>query len=192
MKIIAITGSIGCGKTYLSGLLKSMGYCVYNPDEWVRDLYKKDDFLKVIKQYFPQVFINNVFNKRTLRNIVFNDNNQLKKLEKLIHPFLKKELKKFIHRQAKTEQFLFLDIALLFEMHWDNFCDYIIVAYADDETQMQRVIERDKISAEDFQKIISVQIDKTTKNLWADYVIDTTKKAGINKVELIKFLNEVV
>ena len=95
MNIIGITGSIGCGKTYLANILKSMGYSVYNPDSWVRELYKKSDFLQVIKKYFPTTFdANGVFNKRELRNIVFNDNKQLKILEGIIHPFFKTQIKK--------------------------------------------------------------------------------------------------
>ena len=41
MRIIGITGSIGCGKTYLANIIKSLGYSIYNPDFWVRDLYKR-------------------------------------------------------------------------------------------------------------------------------------------------------
>lgn len=192
MKIIAITGSIGCGKTYLSNILRKMGFCVYNPDDWTRDLYKKNYFLSVIKQNFPSAFIGDSFNKRNLRNLVFNDNKQLKKLESIIHPFLKQKLKAIIHKQAKKEELLFLDVALLFEMNWNIFCDYILVAYTDDNTQKQRVMKRDGITEEDFNKIIKVQIDKKTKNLLADYVIDTSKEKGINKVELIKFIQEII
>ena len=99
MKIVGITGSIGCGKTYLANIIKKLGFSVYNPDFWVRDLYRKKDFLQVIAREFPQTFENGVFNKRKLRTLVFDDNKQLKKLESLIHPFLGKKLKKIIKSQ---------------------------------------------------------------------------------------------
>ena len=191
MQIIGITGSIGCGKTFLASILQKAGYCVYNPDFWVRDLYKKADFLRVIEQNFPQVFNNGEFNKRKLRELVFNDNKQLKKLESLIHPFLNKKLKKIIKRQAPTEDFLFLDVALLLEMGWDKYCDYILVAYTDDQTQMHRVMERDHISAEDFKKIVAVQMPKDEKNTYADVVIETNLPENILKVQLLKFIEEI-
>lgn len=192
MKIIGITGSIGCGKTYLANILNSLGYSVYNPDLWVKKLYKKSDFLAVIKKNFPEVFeIDGTFNKRKLRNLVFNDNNQLKKLEGLIHPFLKNKLKKIINKFALNEDFLFLDVALLLEMKWDKYCDYIILADVEENIQIKRVMQRDNIKEEDVKKIIALQSDKKVKYMIADYVINTGLPYGINKIQLIEFLSEI-
>ena len=192
MKIIGITGSIGCGKTYLAKILNSLGYCVYNPDLWVKKLYKKNYFLAVIKQNFPDVFeIDGTFNKRKLRNLVFNDNKKLKKLEALIHPFLKSKLKKIINKFALDQEFLFLDVALLLEMGWDKYCDYIILADVEESIQIKRVMQRDNIKEEDVKKIIALQTDKNIKYDIADYVIDTDLPYGINKIQLIEFLSEI-
>lgn len=192
MKIVAITGSIGCGKTYLSNIIKKLGFSVYNPDEWVRDLYKKDNFLKIIQREFPQSFDEKgIFHKRNLRNMVFNDNELLKKLENIIHPFLKKKFKQIIHKYAKKNEFLFIDVALLYEMNWNKYCDFTIVADVDDELQMKRVIQRDHITQEDFMKIIKIQMDKKETKKNADFIIDTGLTYGINKAQLIKFIQEV-
>ena len=192
MKIVGITGSIGCGKTYLSDILRDMGYCVYNPDIWVRNLYKTSEFLIIIRKNFPTCFDSKgIFNKRNLRNIVFSDNKQLKKLESIIHPILKYKLKKLIRKSVKKEDFLFLDVALLLEMKWDKYCDFIILADVDKEIQIKRVMNRDKIKREDVEKIISVQEDKKTKYKAADYIIDTGYNDGINRVQLIKILQEI-
>ena len=192
MKIVGITGSIGCGKTYLANIIKKLGFSVYNPDFWVRDLYQKKDFLQVIAREFPQTFENGVFNKRKLRTLVFDDNKQLKKLESLIHPFLGKKLKKIINKNARYEDVLFLDVALLLEFGWDKYCDYIIVADVYDEIQKQRVMKRDHISEADFNKIVAVQMDKNLKRAFADVVIDTNSKENHLKVLLIKFIEEIL
>ena len=192
MKIVGITGSIGCGKTFLAGIIKKLGFGVYNPDFWVRDLYLKPEFLKIIKKEFPMVFENQVFNKRKLRQIVFDDNKQLKKLESLIHPFLGKKLKKLIHKTALNEDILFLDVALLLEFNWDIYCDYVIVADVADEIQKQRVIKRDNITEADFNKIIAVQMDKKIKRQCADLIIDTAQPENLLKVKLIKFIQEII
>lgn len=192
MKIIGITGSIGCGKTYLANILKSLGYSVYNPDIWGKKLYKKPCFLKIIKQNFPDVFESDgSFNKRKLRNSVFNNNDLLKKLESIIHPFLKRKLKKTIRKFALKEEFLFLDVALLLEMKWDKYCDYIILADVEEDIQIKRVMRRDNINEEDVRKIISLQSDKMTKYSHSDYIINTGLPTGINKIQLIKFLREI-
>ena len=70
MIFTAITGSIGCGKTTISDILRRFGYLVYDADKWVKHLYYRKDFLKIIRAEFPQVFDGEFFNKRKLRENV--------------------------------------------------------------------------------------------------------------------------
>ena len=193
MKIIAITGSIGCGKTFLANIIRSLGYVVYDADKWCKYLYYRPAFLKVIKQNFPEVFeVDGSFNKRKLRNLVFNDNSELKRLEKLIHPFLKQKLLNVIRKNAKTERVFFFDAALLYEMKWDIYCQAVILADVDKNIQKQRVMTRDRISAEDFEKIVSVQMDNEQKKQFADVVINTDNTENLLKAELIQIIEELI
>lgn len=192
MKIIAITGSIGCGKTFLAKIIRKLGYVVYDADKWVKYLYYRQEFLNVIKQNFPKVFDDDgSFNKRKLRNLVFNDNTELKRLEKIIHPFLRRKLLNVIHKNAKTERVFFFDAALLFEMKWNIYCQAVILADVDKNIQKQRVIKRDNISAEDFEKIVSLQMDNEHKKMFTDVIINTNKPENLLKSELIKVIKEL-
>ena len=178
MILTAITGSIGCGKTTISCILREQGFLVYDMDKWVKLLYYKKDFLQTIKKYFPEVFdLQGEFNKRVLRNLVFNDSDRLKVLENLIHPFLTDKLRKIIRRN-KNEGLVFVDVALLYEMGWDKYFDYVIVADVDYEEQKKRVMKRDCISAEDFEKINKVQLSQLEKKRKADFIIDTGATNG--------------
>lgn len=64
MKLVAITGSIGCGKTTLASMVRRLGYCVYDVDGWVRRLYFKKDFIRVIGKHFPQVIEDEKVNQK--------------------------------------------------------------------------------------------------------------------------------
>ena len=193
MKIIAITGSIGCGKTFLSNIIRSLGYVVFDADKWCKYLYYKPAFLKVIKQNFPEVFeADGSFNKRKLRNLVFNNNQELKRLEKLVHPFLKQKLLNVIRKNSQTNRVFFFDAALLFEMKWNIYCQSVILADVDKNIQKQRVMIRDNISAADFEKIVSVQIDNEQKKQFVNAVINTDKTENLLKIELIKIIEELV
>lgn len=191
MKLAAITGSIGCGKTTLSKIVRRLGYVVYDIDGWVRRLYYQKDFIKVIAAYFPEVMEGEKVNKRKLRNLVFGDNARLKVLESLIHPFLKQTLMNVRRRNVRRADLFFMDVALLFEMGWDKYCDYIVVADVDYETQKMRVMRRDNISAADFDKINRIQMDNAAKKVLADVIINTDKPINLLKVELLAMIEEI-
>lgn len=191
MILTAITGSIGCGKTTVSEFLRGQGYLVYDIDKWVKLLYYKKDFLAVIKKYFPETFDEQgVFNKRALRSLVFGNPLKLKLLESLIHPFLTARLRKII-RTSKNEGLVFVDVALLFEMGWDKYFDYVIVADVDYEEQKRRVMKRDGISAEDFEKINKVQMPQKEKKQRADFVINTGGTDGMLIRNVLNVIEEL-
>ena len=73
MRLVAITGSIGCGKSTLADLLRKLGYLVYNVDGWTGNLYRNENFCKLILNDFPEVNDNGKVNKKFLRKIVFDD-----------------------------------------------------------------------------------------------------------------------
>ena len=79
----------------------------------------------------------------------------------------------------------------MFEKGWSKYCDVIILSDVDYETQKQRVMKRDNISAEDFDKINDIQIKNSDKKFLCDIVIDTNKKKNLLKAELIKLIENI-
>lgn len=191
MILTAITGSIGCGKTTLSNILRKQGFLVYDVDKWVKYLYYKKDFLLVIKKVFPEVFDEQGdFNKRVLRNLVFNNTEKLKILENLIHPFLTVQLKKIV-RKRKNRGLVFVDVALLYEMGWDKYFDYVILADVDADIQKSRVMERDNIKAEDFEKINKLQMPQEYKKKLVDFVVNTDASLEVLTKNLIEVIRKI-
>ncbi len=64
MKLVAITGSIGCGKTTIAKIVKGLGYTVFDVDGWVRRIYFNKSFLNVLEDKFPGTVRNGVADKR--------------------------------------------------------------------------------------------------------------------------------
>lgn len=192
MRVVAITGSIGCGKTTIAGIIRKLGFAVYDVDKWCRHLYFNSNFLNVIYQNFPESWQNGTFNKRILRSLVFNDNTKLKKLEKLTHPFLKRKFLSLIRKAAACgEEIVFVDVALLFEMGWEKYCTDIIVADAPYNVQKQRVMQRDNVSEADFEKINAVQMSNDDRITLSDYVVNTNKSIGLLKAELAMLIEKI-
>ena len=190
MKLVAITGSIGCGKTTLSEEVRSLGYPVLDVDGWVRRLYRNKKFVRQVALLFPAVAEGEGINKRKLRQIVFSDIKELQRLEGLIHPFLNEMLKEFIRKNAFYDGLLFLDVALLHKMGWNKYCYRVILADADERIQMQRVMRRDNISEREFRDIVAVQRKGIDGERTADAVIDTNRPKNVLRAELAKLITE--
>ncbi len=190
MKLVAITGFIGCGKTTLSEEVRSLGYPVLDVDGWVRRLYRNKKFVRQVALLFPAVAEGEGINKRKLRQIVFSDIKELQRLEGLIHPFLNEMLKEFIRKNAFYDGLLFLDVALLHKMGWNKYCYRVILADADERIQMQRVMRRDNISEREFRDIVAVQRKGIDGERTADAVIDTNRPKNVLRAELAKLITE--
>lgn len=189
MIFVAITGSIGCGKTTVCNLLKKLGYQVFNADKWVKYLYYKKEFLDVIFKKFPETFVNGKFDKRLLRSFVFENPDQLKILESLIHPFLTKKIRKLIRKyRNETDGIVFFEAPLLFELKWEKFFDYVVVADVDYNIQKERVMKRDNISEEEFVKINALQMPRCDKICRADIVIDTGVDLNTLRKNIVQIL----
>ena len=184
---VAITGSIGCGKTTISNILRKKGFIVNDVDGWCRELYYKKDFLEVVKLHFPETFEGDVFNKRVLRNLVFSDVNKLRILENITHPYLTKRLLESVDNY-NGEEIIFTDVALLYEMGWNIYFDCVVLADVDYEIQKKRVMIRDNISEEDFEKINNIQMKREDKISKVDIVINT----GCGKEELEKEVDNLI
>ena len=172
-------------------MIREEGYVVFDVDGWVRRLYYKKDFINRIREVYPETVDGWTVDKRKLRNIVFNDYDQLKKLESMTHPFLRRYLKDVIRRNSGSNKLFFIDVALLFEMNWQIYCDRVIVADVAYEIQKKRVMERDRVNGEDFDKINNVQMKNELKKKLADAVIDTDKPLNLLKLEVINLLAEL-
>lgn len=188
MKLVGITGSIGCGKTTLANIAKKLGYAVYDIDAWVRKIYSNKDFLSELEKSFPKSVCNGCADKRFLRNLVFNDKKKLEALEKLIYPFLNKKIRSLLIKNSRRRYIAFLDAALLFEKGWDKYCNTIILADVDYDIQKQRVMKRDNVSAGDFERINNIQLKNENKKVLSDIVVDTDKPLNLLKVEMIAII----
>ena len=123
--------------------------------------------------------------RRKLRRIIFENNEYKKKLESILHPIIrKKTLDLLLETKSK---YVIIVVPLLIETGFIEIVDYVIVVDCPKKTQLQRLLERDKISKKDGENIIKNQINRKDRLKKADIVIDTSKdiKSVINQVNKI-------
>ena len=144
---IVITGTIASGKSTLCKLLESKGFIVISADEVNKSLLNPGAInYESIKKSgeFDKAFINESLDKEKLGQIIFSDENKLKKLNKITHRNILNEIKKQI--DLIDEKAVFVEIPLYFQMEVKFDADEVWLVVADYETQIKRLMNRDNIN----------------------------------------------
>ena len=175
MKIIGLTGSIGMGKSTIAAMFAHEGVPVFDADAEVHELQGPGGkALAAIEQAFPGVTHAAGLDRTALGKAVFGKPEELKKLERIVHPLVAERQAAFLrrHRQSRTP-FVILDIPLLFERGGWQRVDGIIVVSAPHRVQRARVLARPGMTAEKFAAIRASQTPDREKRARADWVIET-------------------
>ena len=162
---IAITGTIGSGKTVACEYLRLKGYDVFDCDKENALLLQKDqEGYNALKKIFPQCFINEELDKKMLADIVFNDPEQKKILEMIMHPLILNRL------QQRKDNPLFAEVPLLFEADWDRYFDHNLLLITDMDIVVKRLEERG-LSRKEANDRVNAQMSVEEKIKRADKII---------------------
>lgn len=172
--IIGITGSIGTGKSTVSNYLISKGYNVVDADKISKGAYNiGSNGYKAILEVFGVEILNSngEVDRKKIKKIVFDNSNMLQRLNMAIHPIIINEIEKEIEILLESQNVVFLDAPLLIETELHKNVDKIIVVACDKNEQINRIIKRDKITADMAISIINSQMSIDEKLKFADYVV---------------------
>ncbi|MFM2214534.1 MAG: Dephospho-CoA kinase [Bacteroidota bacterium] len=143
-KIIGLTGGIGSGKTTVAKYMESQGIPVYIADEEAKKIMASNEVIAAVSKAFGTeiLTVENQIDRKKLAQLVFNQPEQLNRLNQIIHPKVKQHFTQWVKRHPDAP-FVVKEAAILFETGGDHDCDSVITVTAPLETRIQRVIERD-------------------------------------------------
>ena len=170
--IIGLTGGIGSGKSAAGIEFEKLGITVIDADEIAQKAsLKNSKAYKEIVEYFGASILDNSQNidRRKLRNIVFNDDEQKKKLEQILHPAIREDIS-FAISNSKSPYTIIM-VPLIYETNSKDNYNRILVIDCDEDIQISRAVSRDGASEEDIKKIINSQATKQERLSIADDVI---------------------
>jgi len=185
---LGIVGEIGSGKTYVSKIFKHHGYNVFDADEVVHNIYKKNIF---INQKISKIFKlkSKRINLKDLANVIIKNPSKLSKLNKIIHPEVKKKLLDFI-RKNKKEKLIVLDIPLLLETNFKYFAD--IVVFVDTAGKMlSKFRKKRKINIKLINVLKKHHFNKEKKKALSDFIIKNTNLSFL-KSQTRTILNKII
>jgi dephospho-CoA kinase len=173
MFILGLTGSLGMGKSTTAKFFAEEGVPVHDADAAVHRLYA-GEAVPLIEAAFPGSTADGKVDRDKLAKRVLGDPAAIKKLERIVHPLVRKDGERFLaeaeHAGAKV---VVLDIPLLFEGGGDVRCDAVVVVSAPAEVQRARTFERPGMSEEKFQALLAKQMPDAEKRARADFVVDS-------------------
>jgi dephospho-CoA kinase len=195
-KVVGITGGIGSGKSTLSKYLKKTGFLVHESDKVVSNIYvkPKKSFLSFLnKNISKQVLRNNKIDKKKVAEIIFNNNQIRKKLEKYIHKEVRLSRENFIKKNRKNKKgAIFVDIPLLFENGLEKKLSVVLCVISKKKIRTERVLRKKKFTRETLNKIFKSQTSDNNRKKRSQIIIynNKTKKDFILSIKkaLIKIL----
>lgn len=178
-RIIGITGGIATGKSTIAEFIsKSKQIKIIDADLYTKDfLIQGSDSYEKIVGYFGEKILKisgskQIINTQKLKEIIFNEPNEKKWIENLLHPLIKKRMRYECQIQKKSETLILL-IPLLFEAQFEDLCTEIWLIKCSRTHQIKRLMKRDRITYREANKIIDIQSNSIKKEEKSQIIINS-------------------
>jgi dephospho-CoA kinase len=193
MIVVGLTGSIGMGKSVLARQLRSLRIPVHASDDAVHRLLARGGAgVKPVARAFPAALKGGAIDRKILGEIVFADPAARRKLEKILHPLVRRASNEFIRAQRKLgRKMVVLDIPLLFETGQEGRFDHIICVTAPQFVQKRRVLSRKNMTPKRLRAILALQTPDRVKRAKSDTVINTAHGYSHTRNELKKLIKRL-
>ena len=180
---VGITGSFGAGKTTVAAMFRSRGARVIDADALAHALLGEDAAcIREVRKIFGAGMIGSKgVDRIRLGQLVFADPCALKKLEAILHPRLRRMIRREIFRERNKERIVVLDAAILIEAGWHTLMDVVIVVKSRQDVQIKRVMARTGLSRADVLRRIRRQMPLSEKKKHAAYMIDNSGSSAITE-----------
>jgi len=185
---LALTGSIGMGKSTVAAMFAEAGIPIFDADAVVRALQGPGGRLvPQIEARFPGTTRDGAVDREALSSRVLGDPDELAALEALVHPAVHHERTRFIVEHGDAPALLF-DIPLLFETGGNEAFDKVVVVSTSEALQRERVLARPGMTSEKFARILERQLSDREKRERADFVIDTSGSLAETRAQVRNIL----
>ena len=173
-KLIAITGGIGAGKSLVSEFFEKKGFIVLKADSIAKELILSDSNVQrqILKEFGKESFIEGKLNTKFLAEKIFTDEENLRKINSIVHPATMKKIDVLAKKHFEKHKMVFVETALVFEAGFEDSFDHIILILADEQTRINRTLEREKISEQEIRNRMNFQIPDEEKKEHVDFVIE--------------------
>lgn len=176
---VGLTGGIGSGKSTIAKIFEVLGIPVYYADREARRIMQenKEVVASIIRQFGSNSYSEGLLNRAYISSQVFKDREKLEQLNSIVHPATMKDGERWMAQQASP--YAIHEAALVFEAGVTSRLDVVIGVSAPKSLRIKRVLDRDKISREEVEKRMKMQIGEAVKMKLCDYVIVNDEQQAV-------------
>ena len=183
---IGITGSLASGKTTASKILSFRRGPLFSADKVVKELYKNKHFKSLVSRRFR--IKNNSQIKKSLKKLILKNKVNIKKLERIIHPLVRKKMKKFTS-QNRNKKLLFYEIPLLIESKLMKHFNVVVFIKAKKQLRLKRFQSKNG-DKKLFNLLNNKQMNVQDKVKFCDHVVVNEKNLNILKKNLLVIISK--
>lgn len=189
--VVGLTGGIASGKTTAVNYFKQFKLPVIDCDQIVKELWKTNKEMVHKAESLFEFTIEKEEDFKKIADIIFNQSKKREKLNHIVHPYVFKEIE---HQKEKllNEPLIIIDMPLLIEVKYMHHVDYVCLVYVDLETQIERLMKRDRLHKEDALKRIQSQMPLDQKRTYADYIFDNSNSQNYLYHQMDMFLGGIL
>lgn len=171
---IAITGGIGSGKSQFAGFIQEMGYMVIDADNAAKQLLTEDENIKkkIVLAFGAESYNEHGLNTRYLSENVFQDPENVKKINSIVHPAVIGKIKSLMDRELTNKDLVFVEAALIFEAGMEDLFDYVALISADENLRIERSMKRDDTDKEEIMRRMENQYTEEFKRNNSDFIFE--------------------
>lgn len=195
--VIAITGGIGSGKSTVSKFFQEQGAFNINADFIAKNILWKNETVhqKVIDEFGEEICgIDGKISKELLTDKVFQSVDTIRKINAIIHPPVRKEIRESVDREKSSGNYSMIAVesALVFESGIESDFDVVITVAADDELRIKRAVDQNVVSRDSVLRRMNLQDSQEDNIKKSDYVIYNNKTKSALRKECIKIIENIL
>jgi dephospho-CoA kinase len=176
MLLVGLTGNIAAGKSTVSTLLSERGATIVDADILARRAVERGTaaYDKIVHRWGPTVLgPDKQLDRAALRKLVFDDHDQLEKLNEFVHPEVERQRTALVNEaRDRGDRVVICDIPLLFEARLVDQFDKVILVDATRPRRLERLVKERQLSEVEAMKMIAAQMPADLKRARADFIID--------------------
>lgn len=193
---VGLTGSIAVGKSHVVSVLSELGCATFDADKIAHSVMEpgREAYQDIVRQFGAEILREDgSIDRARLGPIVFADTEKRKRLNEIVHPRVIEEQNRLLREAeaADPDGIAVIDAALMIESGGYKRFDKLIVVFCDRDKQIERLMQRNKITREDAERRVAAQMSSDEKRRYGDYEIDTSGTFEETRERVIEVYNEL-